>query len=92
MKKEMFKDIIGYDKVKKSLERVIDVLNNKDKYKELGCVIPHGLLLYGEPGLGKSTFAFDMIETLNRKSYVVRKNKSDGSFINYLNKVFEEIK
>ena len=29
----MFKDIIGYDKVKKSLERVIDVLNNNDKYK-----------------------------------------------------------
>ena len=92
MKKNMFKDIIGYDKVKKSLERVIDVLNNKDKYKELGCVIPHGLLLYGEPGLGKSTFAFNMIETLNRKSYVIRKNKSDGSFINYLNKVFEDAK
>lgn len=88
----MFKDIIGYDKVKKSLERVIDVLNNKDKYKELGCVIPHGLLLYGEPSLGKSTFAFDMIDSLNRKSYVIRKNKSDGSFINYLNKVFEDAK
>ena len=88
----MFKDIIGYDKVKKSLERVIDVLNNKDKYKELGCVIPHGLLLYGEPGLGKSTFAFDMINSVNRKSYVIRKNKSDGSFINYLNKVFDDAK
>ena len=83
-------------KTKKSkyiiLNDKLNTLNNKDKYKELGCVIPHGLLLYGEPGLGKSTFAFNMIETLNRKSYVIRKNKSDGSFINYLNKVFEEIK
>ena len=92
MNKELFKNIIGYDDIKKTLERIIDILNNKKKYEELGCVIPHGLFLYGEPGLGKSTFAFDMLESVNRKSYIIRKNKSDGSFINYMNKIFDDAK
>ena len=92
MNKELFKNIIGYDDIKKTLERIIDILNNKKKYEELGCVIPHGLFLYGEPGLGKSTFAFDMLDSVNRKSYIIRKNKSDGDFINYMNKIFDDAK
>lgn len=88
MDKELFKNIIGYDDIKKTLIRVVDVLNNRDKYEKLGCVIPHGLFLYGEPGLGKSTFVFDMLESVDRKSYIIRKNKSDGDFINYLNSIF----
>ena len=32
---ELFKDVIGYDEEKESLKRVIDMLNNPDKYKEL---------------------------------------------------------
>lgn len=92
MDKELFKNIIGYDDIKKTLSRVIDVLNNKHKYEELGCVIPHGLFLYGEPGLGKSTFAFDMLDSVNRKNYIIRKNKSDGDFINHMNNIFGEAK
>ena len=89
--KELFKKIIGYDEVKKTLERVIDCINNQDKYKKLGCNIPHGLLFYGEPGLGKSTLAEEFIrECPNRKSFIIRKIKSNGSFIDYINKVFKD--
>ena len=92
MKKELFKDIIGYDNTKKTLERLIDVLNNKEKYKRIGSTIPHGLLLYGPPGIGKTTFSKEVINNVERKKFTIRKTKSDGSFIDYMNNIFEQAK
>ena len=45
MKKELFKDIIGYDSIKKVFERLIDVLNNQEKYEKIGSNVPSGILL-----------------------------------------------
>ena len=87
---DVFNKIIGYDDIKVTLKRVIDTINNQGKYKKLGCTIPKGLLLYGVPGSGKTTFAKEFLKLCNRNSFIVRKNKSDGDFIDYLNKVFEE--
>ncbi len=85
-----FSTIIGYDDIKKDLIRIIDVLNNQEKYKKIGSRIPHGLFLYGKPGTGKTSISKEFLDNCNRKSYIVRKNKSDGEFINSLNKVFKE--
>ena len=92
MKKELFKDIIGYNNTKKTLERLIDVLNNKEKYQKIGSTIPHGLLLYGPPGLGKTTFSREIMGNVNRKKFIIKKTKSDGSFIDYMNSIFEQAK
>lgn len=92
MKKELFKNIVGYDNTKKTLERLIDVLNNQEKYKKLGSTIPHGLLLYGPPGLGKTTFSKEILKNVNRKTYTIRKTKSDGSFIDYMTNIFNKAK
>ena len=92
MKDELFKEIIGYDNTKKTLERLIDVLNNKEKYKKIGSTIPNGLLLYGPPGLGKTTFSKEILNNVNRKKYVIRKTKSDGNFMDYLSNIFEQAK
>ena len=92
MKKNIFQNIIGYKSTKKTLERLIDVLNNKEKYLKIGSTIPHGLLLYGPPGLGKTTFSKEILKLVNRKSYIIRKIKSDGDFIDYMNKIFDEAK
>ena len=89
---EMFSNIIGYDNIKSKLKTVIDMLNNSEKYQKLGCKITHGLLLYGPPGTGKTSIAKEMINNINRNVYIIRKNKSDGSFIEYINEVFEEAK
>ena len=89
---ELFSNIIGYDEEKRTLKTIIDMLNNKEKYQEIGCNIAHGLLLYGPPGTGKTSIANEIINNVNRKVYVIRKIKSDGSFIDYANKIFEEAK
>ncbi len=89
--KDMFKDIIGYDDIKMTLTRLIDVLNNKEKYEKIGSTIPHGLFIYGDPGIGKTTFSNAILESVtNRKSYIIRKTKSDGSFLDYIEEVFED--
>lgn len=90
--KENFPNIIGYDTIKKSLSRILDVIQSPDKYRKLGVSIPHGVLLSGEPGIGKSSLAKDFIKATNRKSYLIRKNKSNGSFIDNMNEVFNEAK
>ena len=91
--KKLFNDIIGYEKEKKALERIIDVLNNQGKYKKLGSTIPHGLLLYGPPGLGKTTFSKEVLDKVeNRKAFIVRKTKSNGDFVKYVDKIFNEAK
>jgi cell division protease FtsH len=92
MKEEIFNDIIGYEEIKNTLKRILDIINNKEKYKKLGSTIPHGLLLNGSPGVGKSCISKDFIKHSNRKSYIIRKTKSDGDFINYINKIFEQAK
>ena len=33
-----------------------------------------------------------MLDCVDRKSYIIRKNKSDGDFINYMNNIFDEAK
>lgn len=91
-KKELFKNIIGYDDEKKIIERVIDILNNKEKYQKLGVGIPHGLLLYGPPGTGKTTFSKEILKNINRKTYIIRKTISDGDFMKRVCSIFEEAK
>lgn len=90
--KEMFSNIIGYNDIKMALKRIIDILNNQDKYKQLGSKIPHGLLLYGNPGTGKTSISKEFLNNCHRKTFIVRKNKGNGEFINYLNNIFEDAK
>ena len=89
--KELFKNIVGYEDIKISLTRLIDVLNNKEKYEKIGSSIPHGLFISGDPGTGKTSFSKEIINNVkNRKSFIIRKTKSDGDFIHYIEKEFEK--
>ncbi len=50
-------DIAGYQEEKEEAIKLIDILSNYELYKSKGASIPKGLLLCGEPGVGKTMFA-----------------------------------
>jgi hypothetical protein len=52
-----FADVAGIDEAKAELTEVVDFLRHPDKYQKLGGRIPHGVLLSGAPGTGKTLLA-----------------------------------
>ena len=85
-----FDKIIGYKDVKAELLRICDVIKNAEKYKALGVTSLGGLLLDGDPGVGKTLMATCFIKESGRKAFVCRKNKPDGEFVNEIKNVFTE--
>ena len=52
-----FADVAGQDEAKESLQEIIDILHNPQKYTEIGAKLPKGALLVGPPGTGKTLLA-----------------------------------
>jgi cell division protease FtsH len=55
--KVTFADVAGIEEAKEELTEVVDFLRNPEKYRRLGARIPHGVLLSGAPGTGKTLLA-----------------------------------
>lgn len=50
-------DVAGIDEAKEEVAELIDFLKKPQKFVEAGARIPAGVLLYGEPGTGKTLLA-----------------------------------
>ena len=82
--------IIGYSSIKRELRQISDTLKNREAYDKLGVSSPRGLLLYGDPGVGKSLMAAAIIEESGRQAYTCRKDKPNGDFVKYIKETFDK--
>ena len=57
MSRKNVKKIIGYEKEQEELRELGEMLVNFEKYRSIGLRIPRGLVLYEEPGVGKTVMA-----------------------------------
>ena len=87
---QAFDKVIGYDSIKDELIQLCDMIRNREVYESMGARMPRGLLLYGEPGLGKTLMAKSFIRASGLPAYVVRRNKGDDGFIGGITETFLE--
>ena len=53
----LFRDVAGVEEAKNDLFEVVEFLKNPSKFHALGARIPHGVLMVGPPGSGKTHLA-----------------------------------
>lgn len=81
-------DNLFFDQKKILLDKVNYFLNNKDWYAKRGIPYTLGILLYGEPGCGKTSFIKALLNYLDYK----KKKRVHGIYINLTNKFdFDEL-
>ncbi len=85
-----FEKVIGYESVKKELYQIIDMFKNREMYEKMDAKLPKGVLIYGNPGMGKTMLANALIEECNVKSFVIKKNKDDKEILDEISKTFAE--
>ena len=80
--------VIGCEATKNILRQILDILRRQNVYEARGAVIPHGLLMVSDPGLGKSLMAATFMEESGRNCTVFHKNSDGESFLDALREAF----
>ena len=83
-----FEKVIGYEEIKRELMQIVDQIHNKEIYEELGAKMPQGILLYGEPGLGKTLLANCLMEESGLPVFTLRRTKGGDDFVSEITETF----
>ena len=82
MKELVFKNVYGYQEVKDELNRIKDWYENKEFLTNPKIALPKGILLYGEPGCGKTLFVREFINNFDCPKFIIQgKNENTASEI-----------
>lgn len=66
-----FANVAGNEEAKDSVQDVVDFLKNPEKYSAYGARMPKGVILYGDPGTGKTLLAKAVAGEANVPFYAV---------------------
>ena len=89
-----FSKVAGYDEVKEQLMQSVDIMRNTNYYKNFNVRVPKSILLYGQPGTGKTLLAKSFAGELNENCSFIHICGSDftmkyvGEGIEKLNELF----
>ena len=83
-----FDSVIGYRAIKQELLEICDMMKNPDVYRKLGAAMPRGIMLHGDPGVGKSMMANAFLDECGLASYTLRRTKADDDFNNEIKQTF----
>ncbi len=85
-----FDKVIGYDNIKAEMAQIADMLKNRERYENMGARMPRGVLMYGDPGLGKTLVANAFIRESGLPCRTVRRKDSGPDFIKEIASAFAE--
>jgi cell division protease FtsH len=66
-----FNYVAGNEEAKESVKDIVDFLKNPEKYNAYGARMPRGIMLYGEPGTGKTLLAKAVAGEANVPFYAI---------------------
>ena len=86
----LFKDVFGLQEIIDELTHIVEFVNENNENEKHHLVLPKGILLYGEPGTGKTFLVQALVNELNLNYIHLSAQDSPEHATNNLESIFTE--